>query len=319
MPNTPPVLLKVPSSDVLRRLRDGNHKVSYWQDTPPLDLLNQVIEKLRETRSIGPKIWNEPKFAEKLSPKLLTNDRRQSIVDGHPLNWLESEASYRVWGQRQLLDLDAVQTNVLTAFGNLKDRYVNQSRSEVPIDQVLTSQEQALNQFVFLRQDGVLTIYAKLQPQEYEFVRKLDRLYEAMNSALQTAIADGRVLIVETENKHDWFVAPASWSEKSSCHPQKACWLLPMAMLDEGWILNQVLDAKSDKEAKVKHGADVIETLMEWAGRNGKRLTEEDARSVLKRLFRYSDAIATQSWKEPRLAGLKGRGTLKEEMRIKSF
>ena len=316
MPNTQPVLLKVPSSDVLNRLSDGNHKVSYWQDTPPLDLLNQVIERLRPIRSIGPKIWNEPKFADKLSPKLLTNDRRQSLVDGYPLNWLESEASYRVWGQSQLLDLDAEQINVLAAFGNLKDGYVNQSHSEIEIDHVPSPEVQELNQFVFLRQEGVLTIFAKLETQEYEFVRKLDQLFEAMNSALETAITDGRVLIVETENKCDWFVAPASWAGNPVSHSQKAHWFLPMAILDEAWLLNQVVDAQVAKKAKVRHGVDTIETLIDWADRNGKRLTGEDAKQILTRRFGYSDVIVALSWKDPRFEKWKHFGATKQNMKI---
>jgi len=257
VPNTQPVLLKVPSSDVLNRLSDGNHKVSYWQDTPPLDLLNQVIERLRPIRSIGPKIWNEPKFADKLSPKLLTNDRRQSLVDGYPLNWLESEASYRVWGQSQLLDLDAEQINVLAAFGNLKDGYVNQSHSEIEM-----------------------------------------------------------VLIVETENKCDWFVAPASWAGNPVSHSQKAHWFLPMAILDEAWLLNQVVDAQVAKKAKVRHGVDTIETLIDWADRNGKRLTGEDAKQILTRRFGYSDVIVALSWKDPRFEKWKHFGATKQNMKI---
>lgn len=319
MPNTQPVLLKVPSSDVLRRLRDGNHKVSYWQDTPPLDLLSRVIDRLRPARSIGPKIWNEPKFAEKLSPKLLADNRRQNLVDGYPLRWLEEDASYRIWGQGQLLGLDVAQANVLNAFGNLKDRYVNQSRSEVPIDHVLTTQEQELNRFVFLRQEGELTIFAKLDTLEYEFVCKLDRLYETMDAVLETAIADGRVLIVENENKHDWFVAPALWGRKSNSHPQKAYWFLPMAMLDQAWLMDQVGDSKIIKQAKVDHSVGIIEALMKWAQDDGKRLTKKNVADIIMGHIGYSELIFEKAWANPSLEKWKKSGALKANEKIKDF
>ena len=72
----------VPAQEVLDYLKADEFHVSDKQTCPPVALLQEVADRVRDTRHIGPALWTNAAFTEKLAPHLIIKTCVKTLLEG---------------------------------------------------------------------------------------------------------------------------------------------------------------------------------------------------------------------------------------------
>lgn len=261
---------------------------------PPTAVLEPVARQFKNISVFGPPFAELNKLSEAAS-RLFQNGVRQSFVDDHTLNWLESRHDLRSRAVRLLSECSADGTSLYSQAWRCLRTY----KEELGVPQVLmrsVTRKKLEEDFLIPMRSGRCFDrtgrYVQVSEEWYRFRKSLLKLSDQLSKTLRTALTEGRILCCEKDCSGTHLVAPTHAAEligsKRKDEGHSFCFSrdLPKAWLPDEAVLNY----QRGQAAKW-----MVRVHSQFEGL-GRRVTAKQLKEVAQTKFSLTKNAASDAW-----------------------
>lgn len=312
--------MEVAASDVLQLLKDPRYQLSTGPQDPPIGLLALLEGRFKAAKVIGPQLWENPKYVQKLEPFVLKDRQHQNTIDGYRVSWIEGGRQFRLWSWAKLFDLDEQQAKLFDALIRIADEYFHQRHSEFVIDHHVSKAVQHQNRLIAPKNVNGAIVWVQLNPLEYKFYQAILDLRKRVDARVVEAIAEGRVVGVEQHPQGDKFASIAHLTDAVNSNNKMlpTIWFLPTSQFDENWLRDKLLGSADAKEHATRQARQFIERLYAWGRAKKRRAGKQDVLQHLESVRGLSGGAAEGAWKLADIEEWKASGKIPADAKINS-